>query len=449
MKPRSLSRRSFLQAALAAGAAPLILPGRVWSAETAATSRIGIGFVGLGKMAMGHVGFFLGRSDVQVLAVAEVDKNRRENAKRTIDEYYSKKSGKTNTDCAALNDFRELLSRKDIDAIVISTPDHWHALITIAAAKAGKDIYCEKPLCQTVNESAAMVAAVREHQRVFQTGSQQRSSAEFRVACELVRNGIIGKLARVETGFGGPPKPCDLPEEAAEPGLDWNLWLGPAPMRPYHSTLSPRGVHHHFPAWRNYIEYGGGMVTDWGAHHLDIAQWGIGVDEDGGPEEVLPSPGGEKAVSGVKLMYPGGIELTHISENGVTFFGADGEIYVNRGKFAMKLKGEQKAKSLSKEDKPPLREQVSAIEKEFLADAKVRLYRSDEHRANWLECIRSRKDPICKVEIGTRTVNACHLMNMAYLHRQKFRWEPKAQKFAEGGDPKWLARDYRGEWRVG
>jgi hypothetical protein len=133
------------------------------------------------------------------------------------------------------------------DAVVIVTPDHWHAPITVAAANAGKDIYCEKPLCQTVHESAAMVAAVRKNKRIFQTGSQQRSSREFRVACELVRNGVIGKISRVEAGFGGPPKDCDLPEELAEPGLDWNLWLGPAPMRPYNSILSPRGVHSHFP----------------------------------------------------------------------------------------------------------------------------------------------------------------------------------------------------------
>jgi predicted dehydrogenase len=453
MNPRpfasSSSRRSFLKTALAAGVSPLILPGRIWSAETKPGEKLGVGVIGVGKQAGGHIGGLLKRADVQVLAVCDVDTTRRENGKRMVDEYYTKKAAAGSYQgAAAYNDFRELLARKDLDAVVIVTPDHWHAPITIAAANAGKDIYCEKPLCQTVHESAAMVAAVRKNARVFQTGSQQRSSREFRVACELVRNGVIGKISRVETGFGGPGKWCDLPEEAAEPGLDWNLWLGPAPMRPYNSVLSPRGIHNHFPQWRAYWEYGGGLVTDWGAHHVDIAQWGLGVDEDSGPEQVIPPAEYKSAQAGAKLIYPGGVELTHIKENGVTFFGSDGEIYVNRGKFALKLKGEQKARSLGKDDKPSLKEQLDAVENEFLKDAKVRLTRSEDHRGNWIECIRSRQDPICKVEIGTRTVNSCHLLNMAYRYGQKFQWDPKRQDFASGGNPKWLTRDYRSEWRV-
>ena len=154
------------------------------------------------------------------------------------------------------------------------------------------------------------------------------------------------------------------------------------------------------------------------------------------------------AQSGAKLIYTGGIELTHIKDNGVTFFGSDGEIYVNRGRFALKLKGEQKAKFLGKDDQPSLNAQLDTIEKEFLVSPKVALYRSSDHKANWLDCIRSRKDPICKVEIGTRTVNACHLLNMAYRHGQNFGWDPKKQTFAKGGDPKWLTREYRGEWKI-
>lgn len=391
----------------------------------------------------------MNKGEVQLLAVCDVDTTRRNDGKKQVEDFYAKKTeGGTYKGCAAYNDFREMLARKDIDAVVIVTPDHWHALITVAAAKAGKDIYCEKPLCETVHESAAMVKAVRDNKRIFQTGSQQRSSKEFRVACELVRNGVIGKLKRVTAGFGGPGKPCDLPEEPAEPGLDWNLWLGPAPMRPYNAILSPRGVHNHFPMWRQYWEYGGGMVTDWGAHHIDISQWGIGVDEDGGPTEVIPPADHAAAQQGAKLLYPGGVELEHISENGVTFFGTDGEVYVNRGKFALKLKGEQKAKFLAKEDKPPLGEQLDAIEKQFLADAKVRLYKSEDHKQNWLDGIRTRKDPICKVEIGTRTVNTCHLLNMAYRYGKKFTWDAKAQDFASGGEKTWLTREYRGEWKV-
>jgi hypothetical protein len=261
------SRRSFLKTALAAGAAPFILPSHIWAAETKPNDRITLGFIGMGKMAHGHLPGFLGKGETQTLAICDVDTTRRNDGKRITEAHYAKK-GESGTykGCVVYNDFRELLARKDIDAVVISTPDHWHAPIAIAAAAAGKDIYCEKPLCQTVHEARALIDATRKHERVFQVGSQQRSSREFRVAVELVRNGVLGKISRVETGFGGPGEPCKLPEEAAEPGLDWNLWLGPAPMRPYHSELSPRGVHNHFPNWRKYWEYGGGMVTDWGAH---------------------------------------------------------------------------------------------------------------------------------------------------------------------------------------
>lgn len=443
------SRRSFLKSSLAAGVAPLILPGRIWSAETKPNDRLGLAVIGIGKQAHGHLGGFLGKSDVQLLAVCDVDTNRRNDGKRIVEEAYAKKTeGGTYRGCEAYSDFREVLARKDIDAVVIVTPDHWHALITIAAAKAGKDVYCEKPLTDTVHESAAIVKAVRENKRVFQTGSQQRSSREFRVACELVRNGVIGKVSRVEAGFGGPGKPCDLPEESAEPGLDWDRWLGPAPMRPYNSILAPRGVHTHFPMWRAYWEYGGGMVTDWGAHHVDIAQWGLGVDEDSGPVEIVPPADFATAQSGAKLIYPGGVELTHIAENGVTFYGSEGEIYVNRGKFRLTLKGEQKARFMAKEDMPSLTEQLDAVEKEFNADPKVKLYRSTDHKADWLDAIRSRKDPICRVEIGTRTINSCHLLNLAYRHGEKIAWEPKAQTFASGGNSAWLTREYRGEWRV-
>jgi predicted dehydrogenase len=365
-----------------------------------------------------------------------------------VQEHYAKKAGSDFKGCAAFNDFRELLARKDIDAVVIATPDHWHAIIAIAAAAAGKDIYCEKPLTNTIHEARSLVDAVRRHGRVFQTGSQQRSSREFRVACELVRNGVIGKVSRVETGFGGPGVPCDLPGEAPEPGLDWDMWLGPAPMREYNEILSPRGIHKHFPMWRKYREYGGGMVTDWGAHHLDIAQWGLGMDESG-PVEIVAPADWEKAQAGAKLIYAGGVEVAHIAENGVTFYGSDGEVFVNRGKFRLTLKGADKAKSMSKDDQPPLGAQLDAVEKEFLAEAKVKLYASTDHKSDFLASIASRKPPIADVEVGARTVTACHLTNLAYYHGKNLKWNPATNTFAGGaGDAKWLTREYRGAWKV-
>lgn len=442
------SRRSFLKSTLAAGIAPLILPGRIWSAEVKPNDRITIGVIGVGKQARGLMSGFLSKPETQMVAVCDVDTTRREDGKKQVETFYAKQTGTDFKGCSTHNDFRELLARKEIDAVIIATPDHWHALNAIAAARAGKDIYCEKPLTETIHEAWALVGAVRANQRVFQTGSMQRSSREFRVACELVRNGVIGKVARVTAGFGGPAKPCDLPGQDAEPGLDWNLWLGPAPMRDYNEILSPRGVHNHFPQWRAYREYGGGGVTDWGAHHLDIAHWGLGMDGSG-PIEIVPPADWETASAGVKLRYEGGVEIEHISANGVTFFGADGEIYVNRGKIKVTVKGATKAQSLSKEDKVSLNDQLDALEKEFLAAAKVKLYASTDHKADFLSAIKSRKPPIANEEIGARTVTACHLTSLAYFHGKTMQWDPTKNVFAKGsGDAKWLTRDYRGEWKV-
>ena len=329
--PHRASRRSFLATTTTAViAAPFILPSRIWAAETKPNSRLTLGFIGMGKQAGGLLGGFLGKKETQTVAVCDVDTTRRNHAKKMAEDFYAKQTdGGSYKGCAAYNDFRELLARKDIDAVVIATPDHWHAFISIAAAQAGKDIYCEKPLCQSIHEARAMVNAVRKNKRVFQTGSMQRSSREFRVACELVRNGRIGKIERVEVMVGGPGIPCDLPVEADEPGLDWDLWLGPAPQRGYHSELSPRGVHNHFPNWRRYREYGGGMVTDWGAHHFDIAQWGLGMDESG-PVEIFPADK-PNATEGVHFTYANGVEVMHKNGNGIWFYGSEGRIFVNRG----------------------------------------------------------------------------------------------------------------------
>ncbi|HYR58981.1 MAG TPA: Gfo/Idh/MocA family oxidoreductase, partial [Chthoniobacteraceae bacterium] len=442
MPSSHFSRRSFLKSTLAAGVAPLILPSRIWSAETKPNDRLTIGFIGIGKQARGLMSGFLSKAETQTVAVCDVDRTRREDGKKQVETFYAKQTGSDFKGCDAQNDFRELLGRKDIDAVVIATPDHWHALIAIAAAKAGKDIYCEKPLTHTIHEAWTLVGAVRKNQRVFQTGSMQRSSREFRVACELARNGVIGKIMRVTAGFGGPAKPCDLPAQELEDGLDWDFWLGPAPSRPYNEVLSPRGVHNHFPAWRAYREYGGGGVTDWGAHHLDIAHWGLGADSSG-PLEITPPADSEHAEAGVKLRYADDVEVEHVKENGVTFFGPDGEIYVNRGKIKVTVKGAEKAKFLAKEDKPSLNEQLDALEKEFLANAKVKLYASTDHKADFLAAIKSRKPPIADVEIGARSVTGCHLINLAYYHGKPMKWDPAKNNFAKGsGDAKWLTRDY-------
>jgi predicted dehydrogenase len=436
---KSTSRRTFLKStAVVTAAAPFILPSRIWSAEVKPNDRLTIGCIGTGTQGKGLMGGFLGRKETQVVAVCDVDTNRREDAKKRVEDRYAKQTDSgIYKGCNAYEDFRQLLVRKDIDAVVIATPDHWHAYIAIAAAKAGKDVYCEKPLCESIHEARAMVNAMRKNKRVFQTGSMQRSSKEFRISCELVRNGVIGKISKVDVAVGVPGIPCDLPTEADEPGLDWDMWLGPAPMRGYHSKLSPRGVHKHFPGWRDYREYGGGMVTDWGAHHFDIAQWGLGMDESG-PVEIFPAAD-SKATQGVRLLYANGVEVTHVNSGyGIVFHGSEGEVKVNRGKFELWLGGAQKTQV-----------EADRIEKEYLAGAKVRLYNSSNHGTDWLNSIKTRKPPICDVEVGARSVTVCHLVNLAYYHGQKMKWNPKSEKFTGGtGNKAWLDVPQRDPWIV-
>lgn len=443
----TVSRRSFLQGAAATAAvAPFILPSRIWAAETPPNSRLTMGFIGMGTQNRGLLGGFLG-SDTQVLAVCDVDTNRRNEAKKRVDDYYASQAGRSGQ-CAAYSDFNEIITRKDIDAVCIATPDHWHTIITLAALRAGKDVYCEKPLTHNVHEAIEVIRAVDANQRVLQTGSMQRSSKEFRVACELVCNGAIGKLERAECSFGDPGVPCDLPEEEMEPGLDWNQWVGPAPMRPYNSVLSPRGLHKHFPNWRAYREFGGGMVTDWGAHHLDIAQWALG---DNGPVEVLPpEKAGDKR--GAKLVYANGVTVEHKNGFGVHFYGTEGEVQVNRGKFTFK-RGDQMIASYtgSEEERKTTScaAQVQIAERDFLKDAKVTLYDSKNHLGNFLDCVKDRKKPITSEQVGGRSAICCHLMNQAYYHQQKIKWDPEKFVLVDGtGDPAWLTRDYRSPWSV-
>ncbi len=422
-----ISRRRFVQGVGAtAVAAPMIVPRSVFGGEekAAPSERITLGFIGMGKMNRGHLGRFLGYGDCQVLAVCEVDTTRREHAKKTVDDRYSKDG--TYKGCDAYNDHREIIARGDIDAVVIATPDHWHTHPIVDACKAKKDIYCEKPVTLTIAEAKLCIDAVRKHEVVFQTGSQQRSGKEFRTACELVRNGRIGKIERVDVGVGGPSKPCDLPEEEIEPGLDWNLWLGAAPMRPYNSVLSPRGVHDHFPHWRAYREYSGGGMTDWGAHHFDIAQWGLGMDESG-PVEIIP-PDDEKADRGVKYIYENGVEMIHGGPGGITFVGTDGEIFVTRGKLSSK---------------------PEEIIKQPIGEDEIHLYESPGHQRDWLNCIRERRRPICDVEIGARSVTVCHLGNLVYWNRRALRWDPKKWEFPGDAEANgWRDRERRDPWQL-
>jgi len=418
----SISRRRFVQGTAATIGLPMFVPRHVLGDESnaSANQKIRVAAIGVGKQSYGGLlPQCLRTPELQVVAVCDVDTTRREAAKKRVDDAYG------NTACAAYVDFDEIMARDDIDAVVCATPDHWHAGIILAAAAAGKDTYCEKPLTNTLREAKLVMDAVKKSGIIFQTGSQQRSEANFRYACELVRNGRLGEIKQVMVSVGGPPRPCNLPGEEMEPGLDWDRWLGPAPMREYSSVLSPRGVHNHFPSWRNFSEYGGGGMTDWGAHHFDIAQWGLGMDESG-PVEII-APEDPKANSGVRFIYANGVEMVHGGRSGVTFVGTDGELTVNRGQ---------------------LESTPEEIIKQPIGENEIQLYKSPSggHMRDWVDCMLSRKQPNCSIEVGARSVAVCHLGNIMYLHREKLggkslKWDPVKWEFV-GNDEANRWQDY-------
>jgi predicted dehydrogenase len=431
---RARTRRRFLATtATATGAIlvpPALVPSSVFAADgsVAPSNRITLGFIGTGKMAHDyHLSTLSGFKDVECVAVCDVDTNRRRHAKTFIEERYAK-DGRTAQGIAEYADFRELIARRDIDAVCIATPDHWHAIPLLEACRAGKDVYCEKPLTLTIREAQLCIAAARKHKRVVQTGSQQRSGVfgQFPLAVELIRSGRIGQVKRVQVGVGGPSHWCDLKEEPTEPGLDWNLWLGYAPLRPYNSALSPRGVHNHFPAWRSYREYSGGGLTDMGAHHFDIAQWALHLDGSG-PVEIVP-PDDPKAETGARLLLANGVEIVHGGPSGCTFEGTSGKLSIDRGK---------------------LTTEPESILKEPIGDRDVHVPRTKGHHRDWIECIRSRQQPIAHVEAGARTATLCHLTNLAYWNRRKLRWDPKNWKFIGDAEANtWLDRPRRDPWQL-
>jgi predicted dehydrogenase len=431
------TRRNFIKSTAAQLIVPFILPSGVWMFPP--SNRITMGFVGMGKQSKWLLAKFLPLT--QVLAVCDVDTTRRNSAQQVVDKFYADNKDKGVIGCKGYNDYRELLEKSDIDTVCIATPDHWHSEPVLLSLRKGKDVFCEKPLTHNIQEAVDIIKDVDKYNRVLQTGSMQRSMKEFRIASELVRNGCIGKIDHVECAFGGPPIPCNLGEEEMEPGLDWNMWLGPAPMRPYNSVLSPRGVHDHYPMWRSYKEYGTGGIGDWGAHHLDIAQWGLGMD-DSGPVEVR-FIGSEAA-----LVYSNGISVIR-KENGfgVHFYGSDGEVMVNRGKFKAIVKGKTIASYTGSESKGTTCEaEVEKAEKLLLKDARIKLYESTSHYEDFLSSVVSRKKPVASEQIGGRTVICCHLMNQLYFNNTAIKWDPAKFCFTGGtGDPSWLTSNYR-DW---
>jgi len=436
----NFSRRRFLEAT-AVASAPFILPSGIWSAKIKPNDKIAMGFIGMGIQNRGLQNRFMADSNVVCVAVSDCDTNRRDAALKRAHKRYQ------NNNCKGYNDYREVIARNDIDAVCIATPDHWHAIQTVEAVNSGKDVYCEKPLTHNIHESIEVMKVVDKKKAILQTGSMQRSSREFRVACELVRNGVIGKVKSTAVNVGPPGISCDLPTEKMEPGLDWNMWVGPGPMRGYSSVLSPRGVHGHFPNWRNYKEYGGGMVCDWGAHMIDIVHWGLGVD-DSGPIATIPAEN-PKAKKGAQLVYDGNVPLMHGTGMGSSFYGTDGRVECHRGRIGLWLGDKFIAgKTNNSERNVNLSKELDKLESDFLKDAKVKLYKSNSHIPDFLNSMRTRNKPCTHEIIGARTSIACHLLNQTYYNHSGIKWNPKKNAFAAGGDSSWLTRNYRGDFKV-
>jgi predicted dehydrogenase len=338
-------------------------------------------------------------------------------------------SGKLNggkQEVTTYENYRELLERKDIDAVVIASPDHWHAMMAVDAARAGKDIYCEKPLALTVAEGRAMVAATRKYNRVFQTGNMQRSWRNFRHACEMVSNGYIGEVKEVNVNVGDPVVACDLSGEAAPDYLNWDLWVGPSMFREYNPVLSPPIEDDNWAMWRLYREFGGGGVTDWGAHMFDIGQWALGMDKSG-PVEFIPPAGRSK--KGMKMIYASGVVMNHVDwgeSNAVQFLGTEGKIEVSREFYRSDVKG-LTGFELKENEKP--------------------LYRSENHYQDWVDAIKNRTTPVSDVETGHRTASLCNIVNMAYTLERALKWAPAHERFIDDEDANsLLTRAFRGKW---
>ncbi|MGI6495215.1 MAG: Gfo/Idh/MocA family protein [Kiritimatiellia bacterium] len=443
---------------------------------------------------------------VAVSAICDCDKKRREAGVKQVDAAYAKLPEKKHLvgKCKAVADFRDVIRDKSIDMVVIAVPDHWHAYIAIEAMKAGKDVYCEKPLTYSIDEALLVVKAQKKYKRIFQTGAWQRSRREFRTACMIVRNGLVGDVKFVDCNYGqgtdaerlgGPSQPHRFfddirnaeKESAPNKDVDWDMWLGPAPWSPYCDQCAPRGVHDFFPMfWRFDDAYASGYNGDWGAHHLDIAQWALDLDKSGpvkivrsdAPYSVNPIHGCRRQ-QGMEFVLPGGCAIRHnpFSTWGTVFFGSKGIVAVNRGKIAVwtgrgvkptdairkqladgtfkRMKkvaafyGEEWGDRTDVQAGDGLGIALDAIEKHFRLDtAPVQLYKSVSQTGNFVECCRTRKAPVSPAETGARAAILCLLCNISYVYDVGFDWDPKRNTFANGtGDPTWLKRPcYRKGW---
>lgn len=424
-----MDRRDFLKGVAAAGTFSIIPASALGrGGKLAPSNRITLGCIGVGGQGNSNLGAFLGESDCQVVAVCDVDKNNLNNTKNRVDRHYN------NTACAAYTDFRELLARKDIDAISLCTPDHWHAIPAIMAARAGKDIFGEKPISHCLHEGREMADAVKKNGRIWQTGSWQRSVPNFRQACELVRNGRIGKVVRIEVGLP-TGSPCGKVEfKDPPPQLDYEFWVGPSRMMPYCDQRT------HWN-WRWQLDFGGGQMMDWIGHHGDIAHWGMDWDTTG-PVEIegtgqYPDTGIWDAATTYHFVckYANGIEM-HVANGGnkgirggTKWIGEDGRwVWVDRGGIDANPK---------------------SLLSEVIGPDELQLFKSPGHHRNFLDCVKSRQQTLTPAETAHRSASIGHLGQIAMRTGRKLRWNPVTEQFAD--DPmasRLLSTPMRAPWHT-
>jgi predicted dehydrogenase len=467
----NFNRRQFLKTAGAAIVLPAILPGSVFGADgkTTPSNRINLGVIGMGWQGPSNTQAFLAETDCQVVAACDLDANHLQDALDLVNDHYQTK------DCKGYHDYRELLAREDIDAVMIAVPDHWHELVATEAARRKKDVYGEKPLAKTIAEQQAIVRAVEKNKIIWQTGSWQRSVPTFHKAAEIVRNGLIGTVTHVEVGlpsgfadFSGEGKVAleklaSLPEKITDlskvtPGtlawnllvtdppatLDYNTWIGPSKMEPYIAARLNKN-------WRWNYNTGGGQLMDWIGHHCDIAHWGLGFDRTG-PSEIeghgeFPATDAvwntspkyriearyEKAVT----HYPEDVTMTIAGgygeiRSGVKWIGTEGWVWVDRGGFEASNPEWKKGKSLPE------------------ALRKVKLYESPGHQRNFLDCVKSRRPTITPVETAHHSTIPGHLGLISMLVGRKINWDVKHERILHDADAsKLLTRAYRAPWHIG
>jgi predicted dehydrogenase len=445
------SRRSFLKASLASAAVagfPAFVPERLLG-QYAPSKQINIGAIGCGRISRGHdMANIFPLNNARIIAVCDLDANRVEEGKKLVNETYAAKFGKPYDGVTGYSNYHDLLANKDIDAVLVSTPDHWHALIAIDAVRAGKHVYLQKPASLTIAEGRAMSNAVQASGRILQIGSQQRSTVQFRYAAELVRNGRIGNLERVEVGLPGDPPGGDKTEMPVPAGFNYDMWLGETPSVYYtvDRVHPPKGYGR--PGWLRCRQFGAGMITGWGAHHIDSAHWGMDTEYTG-PIEIwghaeFPDHGLWDVHGSFKTeaLYANGVRMSVSGDypNGIKFYGSKGWIFVSRG-------NEQVTKSdpvAKLNDATALASSDPAIIKSVIGPDEIHLYKSDEQHANWIECIIQDKQPISPAELGHRACTTCLLHDMAMVLKRKLYWDPVRERFQNDNEAdSMLSRPHR------